>query len=49
MSASVVTCPACKGPTGYHCENLKCTWWRCKRCGAYGNQHGRWAKISKAA
>lgn len=31
-----------------HCDSPKCDWYRCKRCGGYGDRSGkRWAHIKE--
>ena len=32
-------CHACGSPhVAAHCESKGCGWWRCMRCGSYGNE-----------
>ena len=35
-------CTSCNGPKGAkaHCENPRCLWWKCWRCGAVNDETG---------
>jgi len=39
--AAVKFCAICGSPTlGPHCDNARCTWWKCRKCGSVGDVEG---------
>jgi hypothetical protein len=41
-------CNAARADARAHCENPKCSWWKCKRCAAMNDKWGHNDRINAA-